>query len=160
MIDKVLIVDDEQLVRDFFEESMNRQGIETTFATNADEAVEVLKKDEVQLAFVDLKLGKTSGMDVLDYGHKHVPHVVFVMITAYGTPDTAVEAMKLGAFDFLMKPFSPDQAAVVVEKARRWYCMNRENEFLKQEIQLLKLIKMKWNWEWVFMVSQELKEQN
>jgi len=60
--------------------------------------------------------------------------VVFVMITAYGTPDTAVEAMKLGAFDFLMKPFSPDQAAVVVEKARRWYCMNRENEFLKQEI--------------------------
>lgn len=134
MIEKVLIVDDEELVRDFLEENMSRQGIETVFATNAEEAVNILKTDDIQLAFVDLMLGKTSGMDVLKYGKDNAEQTVFVMITAYGTLETAVEAMKLGAFDFLIKPFSPDQAAVVVEKAKRWYWMNKENHFLKQEI--------------------------
>jgi two-component system response regulator AtoC len=134
MIDRILVADDEYLVRQFLEESVRRCGIEVVPAADGREAIEVLRDGDVQLAFVDLKMDDVSGLDVLRFRNEHCPEVMLVIMTAYGSLETAVEAIRLGAFDFLLKPFSPDQAAVVVEKARRWLQMDERRGYLQQEV--------------------------
>ena len=134
MIDRVLIADDEFLIRQFLEESITRQGIEVVCAFDGQEAIEAIGKYDVQMAFVDLKMGDVSGMDVLRHARRTCPHVMVVVMTAYGTVETAVEAMHLGAFDFLLKPFAPDQAVVLIEKARRWTQLSERQGYLQREV--------------------------
>lgn len=119
MIERILVVDDEFMVREFVEESIRRLGFTVLSAANGEEAVEALRTADVHMAFVDLKMGRLSGMDVLRFRNQAAPRVVFVIMTAYGDVDLAAEAIELGAFDFLIKPFSPEQTAIVIEKARR-----------------------------------------
>ena len=135
IIDRVLVADDEFLVREFMEEAVRRCGVEVITAANGNEAIEMLKKNDVQMAFVDMQMGETTGMDVLKYRNEHCPDVILVIITAYGSIETAVEAMKLGAFDFLIKPFTPDQAAVIIEKARKWLQLTARKDYFESETQ-------------------------
>jgi DNA-binding NtrC family response regulator len=132
MIDRILIADDEFLVRDFLQEMAARHGIETICAHDGSEAIDALAGNDVQMAFVDLKMGDVSGMDVLRYARENCPHVIVVVMTAYGTVETAVEAMHTGAFDFLLKPFPPDQAAVIIEKARRWTHLSERQDYFQR----------------------------
>jgi two-component system response regulator AtoC len=134
MIDRILVADDEFLVRQFLEESISRQGHEVVCAFDGREAIAALDQHDVQMAFVDLKMGDVTGMDVLRHARQHHPHVMVVVMTAYGTVETAVEAMHLGAFDFLLKPFAPDQALVLIEKARRWSQLAERQEYLQREV--------------------------
>lgn len=134
MIDRILIADDEFLVRQFLEESMQRQGIEVVSCFDGAEAIKALDEHDVQMAFLDLKMGDVSGMDVLRHARTHHPAVLVVIMTAYGTVETAVEAMHIGAFDFLLKPFAPDQAAVLIEKARRWTQLSERKDYLEREV--------------------------
>lgn len=134
MIDRILIVDDEFLVRQMLEETASRRNVEVVSAGSGEEAVELLKSQEFQMAFVDLKMGKLSGMDVLRFCNKNSPKTIFVIMTAYGTLDTAIDAMKLGAFDFVIKPFSPDQMDILIEKARLWLQMNERGQYFQNEI--------------------------
>jgi len=135
MIDRILIADDEFLVRQFMEESIRRAGIEPVPAVNGNDALEILQKTDVQMAFVDLQMGDITGMDVLRECRKLYPHILFVIMTAYGTIETAVEAMQLGAFDFIIKPFTPNQASVLIDKAKQWLQLNEKQEFLIREIE-------------------------
>ena len=134
MIDKVLIVDDQFLVRQMLEESVSRKGYEVRSAASGEEAVELLKKEEFQLAFVDLKLGKLSGIDVLRFSREKCPEMLFIIMTAYGTVQEAVSAMKLGAFDFVMKPFTPDQMDIIIDKAENWLSLRERSLYLKKEL--------------------------
>ena len=134
MIDRILIVDDEFLIRQLLEETARRRGIETVTAASGEEAMEILEQEEFQMAFVDLKMGKASGLDVLRFAAAKKPKMLFVVMTAYGTVETAIEAIKLGAFDFVIKPFSPDQMDVLIEKARLWLQMDENNKYLRKEI--------------------------
>lgn len=134
MIDKILIADDEFIVRQFMEECVSRKGIEVLPAVNGENAIELLKKNDVQMAFVDFKMGGITGLELLKYCRKHHPHIIFVIMTAYGTIETAVEAMKCGAFDFIIKPFTPDQASVLIDKAEHWLQMNEKQDFLQREV--------------------------
>lgn len=134
LIDKVLIVDDQFLVRQMLEESVSRKGYDVRSAASGEEAVELLKKEEFQLAFVDLKLGKLSGLDVLKFSREKCPDMLFVIMTAYGTVQEAVNAMKLGAFDFVMKPFTPDQMDIIIDKAENWLSLRERSLYLKKEL--------------------------
>lgn len=144
MIDRILVADDEFLIREVLEETISRHKIEVITASNGDEAKKMLEKYDCQMAFVDFKMGKTSGMDVLKYCRQKSPSTLFVLMTAYGTVETAVDAIKLGAYDFILKPFSPDQTDVLIEKAEKWLGMAEKqiylNDALNKEVGILKEI--------------------
>jgi len=134
VIDRILVVDDEFLIRQLLEETAGRGGLEVVTAGSGEEAIEILEKEEFQMAFVDMKMDRMSGMDVLKFARKNCPRMLFVIMTAYGTVETAIEAMKLGAFDFVIKPFSPDQMDILIEKGRLWLQLNERDSYFKQEI--------------------------
>lgn len=134
MIDRILVADDEFMIREVLEETIKRHGIEVITASNGDEATKMLEKYDCQMAFVDLKMGKTSGMDVLKYCREKSPSTLFILMTAYGTVETAVDAIKLGAYDFILKPFSPDQTDVLIEKANKWLQMSEKQIYLTNEL--------------------------
>jgi two-component system response regulator AtoC len=130
-----LIADDEFLVRQMLEETALRRDLDVVTAGSGEEAIEILKgEDEFQMAFVDLKMGIATGMDVLKFCCENKPKTLFVIMTAYGTLETAIEAMKLGAFDFVIKPFSPDQMDIMIEKGRHWLELNERDQYFQKEI--------------------------
>jgi two-component system response regulator AtoC len=129
-----LIADDEFLVRQMLEETAIRRDMEVSTAGSGEEAIEKLKEEEFQMAFVDLKMGDASGMDVLKFCSENSPKTLFVIMTAYGTLETAIEAMKLGAFDFVIKPFSPDQMDIMIEKGKLWLELNERDKYFQNEI--------------------------
>jgi len=134
LIDRILIADDEFLIRQLLEETARRRGIDAVTAASGEEAMEILEKEDFQMAFVDLKMGKATGMDVLKRAVQLRPAMLFVIMTAYGTVETAIEAIKLGAFDFVIKPFSPDQMDVLIEKGRLWLQMDETNKYFRKEL--------------------------
>jgi DNA-binding NtrC family response regulator len=134
LIDTALIVDDEFLVRQMLEETVLRAGLDVHSAGSGSEAIEALKKNDIQIAFVDLKMKKINGMEVLKYCCEKKPEVLVVIMTAYGTVEDAVKAMKIGAFDFVLKPFTPDQVEVVLDKAREWFRLNARHQYFQTEL--------------------------
>ncbi|MCM8530359.1 MAG: sigma-54 dependent transcriptional regulator [Lentisphaeraceae bacterium] len=134
MIDRILVADDEFMIREVLEETIRRHNIEVITASNGDEAKKMLEKHDCQMAFVDLKMGKTTGMDVLKHCQAKSPSTLFVLMTAYGTVETAVDAIKMGAYDFILKPFSPDQTDVLIEKANKWLQMSEKQIYLNKEL--------------------------
>ena len=134
MIDKVLVIDDECLIRDLMEDTISRHGIDVVTANSGEEGIEVIKEQhDFQMCFCDMRMNKLTGIDVLKFAKDFAPDMVFVLMTAYGSIETAVEAMKLGAFDFIIKPFTPDQTDVLIEKAKQWLQLNKENQYLREE---------------------------
>lgn len=105
---KVLIVDDEDAMRMALVDSLTTSGYQVTAATNGEEAIEIFQRDTFAVVVSDIRMPKMSGMEVLRQIKKLSPHTPVILITAYGTVKTAVEAMKEGATEFLTKPFSLD----------------------------------------------------
>ncbi|MDD3118344.1 MAG: sigma-54 dependent transcriptional regulator [Victivallales bacterium] len=134
MIDRILVVDDEFLIRQLLEETASRRGLEVVTAGSGEEAVAILEEQEFQMAFVDMKMGRMSGMDVLKFARQRRPAMLTVIMTAYGAVDTAIAAMKTGAFDFIIKPFSPDQMDILVEKGRLWLQLHEREHYFRAEM--------------------------
>jgi len=116
---KIFIVDDELVMRKSLSGWLERDGYEVDTAESGEEAIEKLKKTRFDLLLVDIKMEGISGLDVLKHVMENDPDVAVVMITAYGSISTAIEAMKNGAHDYLLKPFDPDELGVLIEKVRR-----------------------------------------
>jgi DNA-binding NtrC family response regulator len=103
----VLIVDDEKNIRLTLSQAVESPELEVVTAVNGEEALEKLQSGDFAAILLDLKLPGMDGMEVLHWISEHRPEVPVIIITAHGTIDSAVEAMKLGAVDFIQKPFSP-----------------------------------------------------
>jgi two-component system response regulator HydG len=114
---RVLVVDDEALMNDFVKEILIRRDHEVDQAVDGDSAIQMLREREYDLVITDKKMPGTGGMEVLAASRKLRPEARVIMMTAYGTVDGAVDAMKQGAFDYIMKPFDADQIEEVVERA-------------------------------------------
>ncbi len=114
---RILVVDDEALMNDFVKEILIRRDHEVDQAMDGDSAVQMLREKEYDLVITDKKMPGTGGMEVLRAAGTLRPEAMVIMMTAYGTVDGAVEAMKQGAFDYIMKPFDADQIEDVVERA-------------------------------------------
>ena len=115
---RVLVVDDEEGIRSFMEAVLAGEGYEVATARDGMEAAQLLERQSFHLMFTDLKMPRMGGMDLLRKVHKEAPETEVVVLTAHGTVQSAVEAMKLGAIDYLAKPLSgPDELRVIAAKA-------------------------------------------
>jgi DNA-binding NtrC family response regulator len=104
---KILIVDDELIMRESLAGWLERDGHSVKTASSGEEALEKLTETHFDILLVDIKMEGISGLDVLHKVKENDPDVAVVMITAYGSIPTAIEAMKKGAFDYMLKPFDP-----------------------------------------------------
>lgn len=132
-IEKILIVDDEMLVRTFLAETLRRKNLEVFTAENGTKAFELLKEHTFDLVITDMKMPDMTGIDVLKKIKEVAPQTVVVVITAFGSIENAVEAMRLGAFHYLIKPFSPDTIEAIIGKAREHLSLVEENSYLRQQ---------------------------
>ncbi|MES0446067.1 MAG: sigma-54 dependent transcriptional regulator [Desulfobacterales bacterium] len=130
---KILIVDDELIMRESLAGWLERDGHEVSAAASGEEAMEILKDSRFDILLVDIKMEGMSGLDVLKQVKESDPDVDVVMITAYGSIPTAIEAMKKGAYDYLLKPFDPDALGVLIEKIIEHQDQARETLFLREQ---------------------------
>jgi DNA-binding NtrC family response regulator len=130
---KILIVDDELIMRESLAGWLERDGHEITTAPSGEEALEILKEARFDILLVDIKMEGISGLEVLKHVKENDPDVAVVMITAYGSISTAIDAMKNGAYDYLLKPFDPNELGVLIEKIIRHQAQAMENLYLKEQ---------------------------
>ena len=130
---KILIIDDEMIMRESLAGWLERDGHEVALAAGGEEAMEILKDSRFDILLVDIKMEGMSGLDVLKQVKEDDPDVAVVMITAFGSISTAIEAMKGGAYDYLLKPFDPDALGVLIDKIIEHQARIRENIFLREQ---------------------------
>ena len=125
---RVLVVDDEKGIRDGSERILTRMGCQVFTASQGEEALELLAKDNVSIVLLDMKMPGMDGMEVLRRIRDKDERILVIVITGYATVETAIEAMKRGAYDFVPKPFEPDQLRIVVNRALEKLRLTREAE--------------------------------
>ncbi|MFT6396774.1 MAG: two-component system response regulator PilR (NtrC family), partial [Bradymonadia bacterium] len=134
MTSRILIVDDERSMREFVSILMKKQGYEVEIADCAEQAFERIDQENFDLVLTDLKMPGASGLDVLAYQKERDPSTQVILMTAYASHDTAIQAMKAGATDYVTKPFKVEELLVQVEKALEIRALERENFYLKQRL--------------------------
>lgn len=130
---KILVVDDEQLIRWSLEQSLKKQGYEVSTAASGEEALKVLREEAPDLMLLDIQLPGMNGMDVLEKVKELEEEVIVIMLTALGVLETAVKAMRLGAYDYINKPFNLDELAIVIKKALETGELKKEVAQLRSE---------------------------
>ncbi len=134
MTSRILIVDDERSMREFVSILLKKQGHEVDMADCAEQAFEKIDQENFDLVLTDLKMPGASGLDVLAYQKERNPSTQVILMTAYASHDTAVQAMKAGATDYVTKPFKVEELLVQVDKALEIRALERENFYLKQRL--------------------------
>jgi two-component system response regulator PilR (NtrC family) len=117
--DSILVVDDERSMREFLEIFLTKEGYQVTLANSGEEACELLANQEFDLLITDIKMKDTDGIDVLKRAKEVSPNSIVVMISAFATAETAVEAMQEGAYDYIPKPFKVKDMKKIVKSALR-----------------------------------------
>jgi two-component system response regulator PilR (NtrC family) len=134
MKSRILVVDDEESIREFLEIMLRKEGYEITLAEDGSKAIDVLKKKSFDMVISDLQMPHVTGMELLKHVRDSYPDTVFMLITAFGTTESAVEAMKLGAYDYLTKPFKIDEVRLNIANALKSKSLEVENRVLKKEL--------------------------
>src|SRR2546423_2186340 len=130
----ILIVDDEPSIRETCAEVAQQTGMRPTMVATAEEAIEVLENSAIDILLTDLMLQHTNGMDLLQRVHDMHPMVPVIVLTQYGTIDSAVAATRLGAIDYVTKPFRIDELRVCLERAARAVELQQENLLLREQL--------------------------
>ena len=115
-VNRILVVDDESSVCSSIDKILSRQGHQVVVAYSAEEAMQKVEQEKFNLVLADLMMPKVNGMDLLKMIRNRWPDLNVVMITGYASINTAKEATRLGAFDYLPKPFTPDELSRIIEK--------------------------------------------
>ena len=149
---RLLVVEDEDLVRWSVVERLRKAGYELEEAANGADAVKAAKRTPYDLALLDMRLPDTTGLNVMKELLKLQPEIQVLIMTAYSSVDTAVEAMKLGAFDYLSKPFNLDELALTVDRAL-------ENVHLRREVKTLrKSVRQRFSLDNIVASSKAMKQ--
>ncbi len=139
---RLLIVDDERTTRLSLSEIFTLRGATTATAADGSEAVELLQHSDFDLIVLDIKMPGISGLQVLEYVQEHSPGTVCVLLTAHATIDSAIHALRRGAFDYILKPAQPKTIIEVVERglAKRQEFMRRQNlvDLMEQTVEAFK----------------------
>ena len=130
---KILIVDDELIVRESLGGWLERDGHKVDKAGSGEEALEKCSNTRYDILLLDIKMEGMSGLEVLKRVKENDPDMSVVMITAYGSIPSAIEAMKSGAYEYLLKPFDPDELMVLIEKIIKHQAERRETQFLREQ---------------------------
>jgi len=131
---KILIVDDEPAIRDTCAEVAEQSGMKAVAVASAEEAFEVLENHAVDILLTDLMLRESSGLDLLKRVHDTNPLLPVIVLTQYGTIDSAVTATRLGAVDYVTKPFRIEELRTRLERAARAVELQQENQLLREQL--------------------------
>jgi DNA-binding NtrC family response regulator len=134
---RVLVVDDEFSVRDSLESWFKKDGYRTGSAKDAQEALECLRQSDWDVVLLDIKMPGMDGLELQRRIHDVNPELAIVMITAFASVDTAVQALKQGAFDYITKPIDPDELSHLVRKAIEHHRLRAENLKLRSNVEQL-----------------------
>ncbi|MDY7032779.1 MAG: sigma-54 dependent transcriptional regulator [Thermodesulfobacteriota bacterium] len=131
---RILVVDDEQIMRDSCHRVLSKEKYEVTTVSSGEAGIRLTKETSFDLILLDLKMPGMDGMEALKFFKEQDPEVVVIMITGYPDVETAVKAMKLGVYDYLSKPFTPQELRLVVERALEKRALSFENEYFRQQM--------------------------
>lgn len=131
---RILVVDDEPLMREFISETLRRKKYEVKVASDGGDALGVLELWTADLVISDIKMPKMNGMELLERLVRTYPSTDIIMITAYGTVEDAVRAIKRGAFDYIQKPFTAEELNIKVNKVLEFRGLSEENRNLRKEL--------------------------
>jgi two-component system response regulator HydG len=128
---RIMIVDDEMVVRESFYHWFIKAGHSVETAASGEEALAELEEQPFDILFVDIKMPGMDGIELLERVKEEYPDTIVIIITAYGSIESAIKAMKIGASDYMLKPFKPDQLSLVLEKISQQRKLNSEYSYLK-----------------------------
>ena len=136
MAERILIVDDEPDMLELLNMIITEKTpYEVATTNNPLEAEELIRKGKFDVTIVDLKMPGKDGIEVLDAIKKLDEDMPVIMMTAYGTVESAVETMKKGAFDYITKPFRKEQILYTIDRAMKWVALKKENKMLKEKLE-------------------------
>jgi two-component system response regulator PilR (NtrC family) len=133
-VSRILVVDDEESMRELLEIALGKDGYRITVAASGGQATELIDKGSFDLVISDIKMPDMSGVEVLRYVKQTDPAIPVIMVTAYASAETAVEALRLGAYDYLTKPFKIDELKANVRNALEKRRLKEEVVHLKREL--------------------------
>jgi len=131
---RLLIVDDDPVALDLLREVLSKESYEVASALSAEEAISQGIENIFDVIITDVRMGEKDGMDVLRSFKKTSPETAVIMITAFGSIDTAIEAIREGAFDYISKPFKLEEIKITVRRALEQRRLLRENQYYRQEL--------------------------
>ena len=132
---RILVTDDEESIREFLDIMLRKEGYEVTCVEDGKQAADILKKKSFDMVISDLQMPNMTGIELLKHVRESYPELIFMMITAFGTTESAVEAMKMGAYDYITKPFKIDEVRINIANALRSKNLEVENRTLKKELE-------------------------
>ena len=132
---RVLVVDDEKSMRDLLSITLEKEGYDVLTAAGGEAAIEALRRDVTDAVITDLRMPKVDGLQVLRAAKEISPDVAVIVITAVASTETAVEAMKLGAYDYITKPFKLDEVSLIVRNALERKRLRDENLYLRKQLE-------------------------
>ena len=130
----ILIADDESSIRESLELYLNEEGFKCDTVADGQEAIDALEEKDYDLLLVDIRMPKKDGIEVLEYARLHAPRTLSLIITAYASIDTAIQALRKGAFDYLIKPLDFDELLVRIEHLLSYKAIALENKYLREQM--------------------------
>ncbi len=132
--DRILVADDEQSMREFLDIMLKKEGYKVSLACNGEEVGKLVENDLFDLVLLDIRMPKMDGISTLRKIKASTPETVVIMITAYASADTAIKAMKEGAYDYITKPFKVEEIKLIIKNALEKKNLQKENILLKQVV--------------------------
>ena len=132
--EKVLVADDEQSMREFLDIMLRKEDYRVTSASNGEEVIRLMEKEIFDLILMDIRMPRMDGITVLKKVKALSPETIVIMITAYASADTAIKAMKEGAYDYITKPFKVEEIKLIIKNALEKKNLQKENILLKQVV--------------------------
>ncbi len=132
--EKILVADDEQSMREFLDIMLSKEGYKVTLASNGEEVLRLIENDIFDLALLDIRMPRIDGITALKKIKDTSPETVVIMITAYASTDTAIKAMKEGAYDYITKPFKIEEIKLIIKNALEKRSLQSENILLKKVV--------------------------
>ncbi len=146
----ILVVDDDESMRDSCTQILTKDGYQAESAKDGASGLEQIKEKKPDLVLIDLKMPGINGLELLEKTREIDPNIIAVVITGYATIESAVEAMKIGAYDFLPKPFTPDELRIIIKRGLEKRKLIHETESLRREKKLMEE-------NFITMVSHQLR---
>jgi len=135
MSDRILIVDDDDALRESLQLVLSAEGFEVQAASSGEEALQKIEDYPADIIFCDLRMPGIDGLELIPQLARRLQNSTIIMMSAYGTNEVAVEAMKRGAYDYLAKPFQPSEAAFAIRKAQERERLRQANTLLRRDME-------------------------
>ncbi len=132
--DRILVADDEQSMREFLDIMFKKEGYQVALASNGEEVLRLIEKEIFDLILMDIRMPRLDGISALKKIKAVSPETIVIMITAYASADTAIKAMKEGAYDYITKPFKVEEIKLIIKNALEKKNLRQENVLLKQVV--------------------------